>query len=96
MQVCNSMVGSALETLGWDWAGQFCPPMHNWTDRTVLSPCRAPISGSEAYFSQLGQAILSTELTFANLLMDWSRTYRRWLQGHLCEVWGMKYDITYA
>ena len=31
--------------------GDFSPPLHKGVEKTVLSPCRASISGSEAFFS---------------------------------------------
>ena len=36
---------------GWSWVGHFSPPLQKWAEKTVLSPCRASISGSEAFFS---------------------------------------------
>ena len=36
--------------LGWLWVGHFCPTMHKRAEKTVLSPCTAPILCKEAFF----------------------------------------------
>jgi len=37
--------------LGWLCAGHCCPPMHKQVEKTVLSPCTAPISSGEVFIS---------------------------------------------
>ena len=41
----------SMAALGWSWVGHFSPPLHKWAEKAVLSPSRASISGSEAFFS---------------------------------------------
>ena len=89
----NSMTisGSALEThslaLG-------CPPMQEWTEKTVLSLCRAPIYGREAFFPICMSSCWPRAVTVCKLVNKWvwfeSQTCRGWLREHLCEVWGQK------
>jgi len=38
------------EHLSWLWVSQFRPPLHEWAEQTVVSPCTVPISGREAFF----------------------------------------------
>ena len=39
---------SRSRPLGWSWVGHFSS-LHKWAEKTVLSPSRASISGSEAF-----------------------------------------------
>ena len=45
----------------WSSVGHLSPPLHKWAGETVLLPCRAAISGSEAS-SQTGRVVVCRKL----------------------------------
>jgi len=49
MAVSGLSFGNAL--VGSGRVGHCCPPMHEWVEKTVFSPCMTPISSGEAFFS---------------------------------------------
>ena len=61
LKVANSMAVSGLS--------HFCPPMHKRDEETVLSPCWAPIPGSEAFFPVWNSGCWPGAVTISSSLM---------------------------
>ena len=71
--------------------------MHKWTEKSVLSPCRVPISSSEA---SLDKQLPAESCDYCKLVNGWvwfeSQMCRGWLQGHnlgygLMHAWAQSY-----
>ena len=99
VQTAWPSLGSAVET---PWVGLICPPMHKQGEKTVLSPCMAPISGRKLY-SQPRQAVAmrARAVTIASLLMGGCGLSQEGVEdgckgtcGYLCKVWGLSPDRT--
>ena len=55
--------------LGWLWVGHCCPPTHKWVEKTVLTPCTAPISGREAFIPVWASGCQLSAMTIAGSLV---------------------------
>jgi len=66
-----------FKCLGWLWVGHCCPPpMHKWVEKTVLSPCTAPISSGEAFIPVWASGCQLSAVNIASSVMEqWHITH---------------------